>query len=60
MTHEQIEVRLAELNKELQQLTANANAVNGAIQDCEFWLAQLDAEEYKKRLEMPLETIPEA
>jgi len=48
MNKEQIEARLAELNKELQQLTANANAVNGAIQDCEYWLAQLDAEETKE------------
>ena len=48
MTKEQIEARLAELNKELQQLTANANAINGAIQDCEFWLAQLDKAEQKE------------
>lgn len=47
MNREQIETRLEELRKELLQLTANANAVNGAIQDCEFWLVQLDEEDSK-------------
>jgi hypothetical protein len=26
---------------------ADVNAFNGAIQDCQYWLAQLDAEEKK-------------
>jgi hypothetical protein len=48
MNREQIEARLAELRKEMEQLHANANAVSGAIQDCEYWLAQIDAEEKPK------------
>lgn len=47
MTKEQVEARLAELEKELEQLYANANAISGAIQDCKYWLAQFDAEEAK-------------
>jgi hypothetical protein len=47
MTREQIEARLAELRKELEQVYANVNAYLGAIQDCEYWLAQLDEEENK-------------
>jgi len=45
MTREQIEARLAQLRNDLQQIYANANAVSGAIQDCEYWLAQLDTED---------------
>jgi hypothetical protein len=48
MTREQIEARLVELRKESEQLVANINAISGAIQDCEYWLAQLDAEEAKE------------
>ena len=51
MTREQIEARLAQLRKELDQTYANVNAYLGAIQDCEFWLAQLDAEREKAILE---------
>lgn len=47
MTKEAIKKRLAELQKELEQINANGNAVMGAIQDCQYWLAQLDVEEMK-------------
>lgn len=44
ITREQIEERLRALRADYAQLTANANAVEGAIQDCEHWLAVLKAE----------------
>jgi len=36
--------RLAKLKAEREQLIANLNAYNGAIQDCEYWLSVLDKE----------------
>lgn len=41
MTKEQIEKRIADLQKQLGHAQANGNALVGAIQDCEYWLAQL-------------------
>lgn len=40
---EAIEARLADLKAQRDQLIANINACGGAIQDCEYWLSQLDA-----------------
>jgi len=39
---EQIEARLAQLRSDKTELVANVHAINGAIQDCEYWLAQLE------------------
>jgi hypothetical protein len=47
MNREQVEKRKAELLQGLEELKANIVATNGAIQDCDYWLAQLDAEEKK-------------
>ena len=44
MNKEAIETRLAQLRQHLVEVQANFSATQGAIQDCEFWLAQLDAE----------------
>lgn len=41
MTIEKLEARRAELQKQQAQLVANANALSGAIQDCDFWIEQL-------------------
>jgi len=41
MTKEQIEQRIADLRKQLDQLQANGNAIFGAIQECELWLSKL-------------------
>lgn len=42
MDKEAIKKRLAELQKELEQIQANGNAILGAIQDCKYWLAELE------------------
>jgi hypothetical protein len=47
MNREQIEARKAELLQTQEQLKANLNAVAGALQDCDYWLAQMAAEELK-------------
>jgi hypothetical protein len=44
MTKETIEKHIIELQKQLEQINANGNAVVGAIQDCNYWLAELDKE----------------
>lgn len=36
-----IEKRLAELREQQEQVIAQANALAGAIQDCEYWLTLL-------------------
>lgn len=41
MTIELLEARKIELQKQKAQLVANANAISGAIQDCDFWIEQL-------------------
>ena len=41
MTRADIEQRIAELKKLQADALANANAIGGAIQDCEFWLGRL-------------------
>jgi len=44
ITKEAIEKRLVELQKELEQTQANGNAIIGAMQDCRYWLAELEIE----------------
>lgn len=43
ITEAQIQERLTKLTTEREQLLANLNVYNGAIQDCEFWLAAFNA-----------------
>ena len=50
MTKEAIETRISSLKAQLDQLMANANAVNGAIQECEYWLSCLPKESPKLEL----------
>jgi hypothetical protein len=43
ITEAQIQERLTKLNAERDQMLANLNVYNGAIQDCEYWLAAFKA-----------------
>ena len=45
MSREQIEKRIAELQKQLEQIQANGNATLGAIAECEYWLKELEPKE---------------
>jgi hypothetical protein len=45
MDREKLEKRKADLLASLEQLKANMIATDGAIQECNYWLAQLDTEE---------------
>lgn len=42
MTKEAIEARIQQLQREQEQLVAKTNAFSGAIQDCKYWLEQLE------------------
>ena len=44
MNIESLEKRKEELKAEQLQLVANANALSGAIQDIDYWIAVLKAE----------------
>jgi len=45
MTKELIQARLAELRANSEQFKANIHATQGAIQDCEHWLAVIEESE---------------
>jgi hypothetical protein len=45
MDRQTIGKRLATLKEQLKQIEANGNALVGAIQDCEYWLAELEKAE---------------
>lgn len=42
---ESLEARLAQLQKQYEQTVVTAQILQGAIQDCQFWLARIQAEE---------------
>jgi len=44
MTKEKIEERKAQLQAEIEQAVRTIQALHGAIQDCDHWLAQLEKE----------------
>lgn len=44
MTIELLQKRKQELIAQQQQLVANANALNGALQDCDYWIGVLQAQ----------------
>jgi hypothetical protein len=45
ITKDQIQTRIRALQQQAEKLQNNLNATLGAIQDCNFWLAQLAVEE---------------
>jgi hypothetical protein len=45
LNKEAIEARLAQLRADLANVQGTYAAIQGAIQDCEFWLKQLDSTE---------------
>lgn len=52
MTLDKLQKRITQLNQERDQLKANLIAYDGAIQDCNYWLSELDQvkEEEKENL----------
>jgi hypothetical protein len=52
LNKEAIEARLAQLRADLAKVQGTFAAIQGAIQDCEYWLAQIE--------ETPIEETREA
>lgn len=48
MNKETIEKRIQQLKAEQQQFVANVHGCEGAIQDCNFWLNELNKPEEKE------------
>ena len=57
MDKETIGKRLAALKEQLKQIEANGNALVGAIQDCEYWLAEIEKAESTMPPIIPLEQM---
>ena len=55
MTRQDIQNRKDSLISEREKVMGQANALTGAIQDCDYWLARLDAIE-KLASRKPLDT----
>jgi len=45
ITIEKLQKRLKELEGAREQILANLNAVNGAIEDCKYWMTELEDKE---------------
>jgi len=45
ITREMIEARKQQLEAERDELIAKLHAYTGALQDCEYWLEQIEKEE---------------
>ena len=65
ITREQVEARLAQLKAEqagitaaMAQMQANISAFQGAIEDCEFWLAAVSTETPKQISPLPFPSEP--
>ena len=50
ITKEMIEARKTELAQSIEQKRAEMNALVGAVQDCNFWLAQIAEQEAKEQV----------
>jgi hypothetical protein len=60
MTKDSVTARKNELEQQRLQFLANLNAVAGAMQDCDYWLAQLEEEERQKAQGVAVEVLPPA
>jgi hypothetical protein len=60
MTKDSVLARKNELDQQRLQYIANLNAVVGAIQDCDYWIAKLDEEERQAAQGKAVEVLPPA
>ena len=49
ITQQALEQRIASLKTQYDQAIANANALQGAIQDCQYWIEQLKTADAEKK-----------
>jgi hypothetical protein len=45
MTTDQIKARIEILTAQAKQMELNLHAIGGAIQDCQYWLTQLESKD---------------
>ena len=45
VSREALQTRLVELERQREQAIANVNAISGAIQECQYWVAWLKEKE---------------
>ena len=57
MTKDSVLARKETLTQQREQLVANLNALAGALQDCDYWIARFEEEE-KKSEAVPVEAVP--
>lgn len=48
MDKESVKERLSALRAEFDKVQAQGNALGGAIQDCEYWLKQIELKDAEK------------
>jgi len=54
MKKEEVQIRIQEIEKHQQQLTANFNMLEGGKQECLYWLKEIEAKEIEiKDIEIP-------
>jgi hypothetical protein len=53
MTEDQIKSRLEELKNQAKVMEGNLYAIQGAIQDCQYWLTQLESKDALEEVNKP-------
>ena len=53
MTEKQINDRIAELTTQQKNMEVNLIAIQGAIQDCQWWLTQLESKDAPEEVSQP-------
>jgi hypothetical protein len=53
MTEKQINDRIAELTTQQKNMEVNLIAIQGAIQDCQWWLTQLESKDAPEEVNQP-------
>ena len=53
MTPEVINKRLEQLQAQAKQMEINLHAISGAIQDCQYWLNQLESKDAANQVNDP-------
>ena len=48
MTEQQIKDRITELTTQAKSMEVNLVAIQGAIQDCQWWLTQLESKDVEE------------
>lgn len=58
MDKQEVLARIQQLEFQKVQSIAQANAIDGAIQDCKYWIEEFDKKEREQKAEVPSEQSP--